>query len=633
MWKKLTVNFTFQNRFVIRETDGDKSKTSTLTILKSSRDDSHLYTCIVTNSFGKDEMNIQLIVQEPPDPPWNLTAVNVTSRSITVHWLNGFSGNSEILRHLVQYKVDKAENSQGPSDPSNEIEVTTLEEAPSGVSTQVNVYSAGSQSLKVMWKPVNKTLRNGQIKGYNVGFRKTSTDEPYQIRDIAAVTSASETDGWHTTYLTNLDRLTNYSVVVQAYNKAGFGPMTKEVIASTLETAPPTSPVVKATGVTATSASFQWSRDPKDKSAITEYIFHFKTTNGEWLKRHLHSNDNSLTLNDLRCGTRYEAYLTASNSLGTGEPSQTIRFRTKDSVPVPPPKDLFLEVHGTSLVLLLTTWKDGGCPIRNFTVLYKPKTQHRWHNVSHQVSYGNKKFTIPFLKPGETYELLVTARGDGGAIQVKYEFQTHRVITTFVASSTVKHKSRALPFHKNLILIVPVVVSAFVVTLIIIIVVVCLRKHPTEGRTSGSVRQRGKQSADENVVMGDLSEKLTGTTKTGRERQSYYSSPTRRPILTSHIGTRGRRPDNHEYAEPYASVPPPRRVPDGVIRDCIKDRPNEGTIRSTFSRPEGDIWNDGRSTQPPGLWERYEPSSNSSQSENSNDRTSSQYSVGRRIQV
>ncbi|XP_022258331.1 Down syndrome cell adhesion molecule homolog [Limulus polyphemus] len=546
------------------------------------------------------------------------------------------------LQPVTTYNIRvQAENSLGPSDPSNEIEVTTLEEAPSGVPTEVNVYSAGSQSLKVMWKPVDKTLRNGQIKGYNVGFRKTSSDEPYQIRDIATVTSYSETDGWHTTYLTNLIRLTNYSVVVQAYNKAGFGPMTKEVTASTLETAPPTSPVVKVTGVTSSSANFQWNRDPKDKSTVTEYIFHFKTTNGEWFKRHLHSSANSLTLNDLRCGTQYEAYLTASNSLGTGEPSQTLHFRTKDIAPVPPLKDVFLEVHGTSVILLLTTWQDGGCPIRNFTVSYKPKTQHRWHNISHQVSYGNKKFNIPFLKPGEVYQLLVTARGDGGVTQANYEFRTHRVATTFVAtaSSTIKHKGRALPFHKNLILIVPVVVSAFVIILIIIIVVVCLRKHPSEGSTrctSESGRQRGKQSVDENVVMGDLSEKLTGATKTGTERQSYYSSPTRRPILRSHIGTRGRRPDNHEYAEPYASVPPPRRVPDDVSRDYIKDRPNEGsvgTIRSTFSRPEGDLWNDGRSNQPPGLWDRYEPSSNSSQSENSNDRTSSQYSGGRRIQM
>ncbi|XP_022237469.1 Down syndrome cell adhesion molecule-like protein Dscam2 [Limulus polyphemus] len=681
IWKKdrNELNNSKNTRFLIKEDNEEGKKVSTLTITKALRQDSHLYSCFASNKFGEDETNIQLIVQEPPDPPWNLTVLNVTSRTVTFHWLNGFSGNSQILRQLVQYKLltdfwlDSvmqliipglgstatlqnlqpvttynirviAENSLGPSEPSNVINITTQEEAPSGAPIEVNVYSAGSQSLKVMWKPPAKDLQHGVITGYNIGFRKTNKDEPYQIRDVTTVTSASEGVGWQTTYLTNLDRLTTYSVVIQAYNKAGLGPRSKEVTASTLETAPPTSPVISISKVTSSSAVFQWKRDPKDKSIVSEYVFQYKTNGSEWRKQHLDGSTNSVTLNNLQCGSKYEAYLTASNSLGTGEPSQTIHFRTKEAAPVSPPKDTFLKIHGTSVTLLLTNWQDGGCSIRNFTVLYKPKSQHTWYNISNQVQSDNGKLTIRVLKPGEVYQLLVTAHGDGGVTQTEYEFQTHRLATTFVATAfpTINQKGYGLLFYSNIALIVPVVVSAVVIIVIIVISVVCLRKHPAESSSRHSTtngNQRVKHPKDENMVMGELSEKLPGFNKTGTGRQSYYSSPTRRPISNSQDRTRGRRPEAHEYAEPYASVPPPRRVSDEVSRVCLKDNMNEGTIRtlrSAFSRSEGlstEIWNDGRANQSTELWERYEPSSNSSQSENSNDRTSSQYGGVRRIHI
>lgn len=50
-------------RYVIKADTARGSITSYLEILDTNRLDSALFTCIITNSFGSDSTNIQLIVQ------------------------------------------------------------------------------------------------------------------------------------------------------------------------------------------------------------------------------------------------------------------------------------------------------------------------------------------------------------------------------------------------------------------------------------------------------------------------------------------------------------------------------------------------------------------------------------------
>ncbi|GBO08527.1 hypothetical protein AVEN_145905-1, partial [Araneus ventricosus] len=59
------------------------------------------------------------------------------------------------------------------------------------------------------------------------------------------------------------------------------------------------------------------------------YTLHYKTDDGNWQQEQLSSDADKYTLRNLRCGTRYHLYMTASNSLGTGEPSEAVSARTK----------------------------------------------------------------------------------------------------------------------------------------------------------------------------------------------------------------------------------------------------------------------------------------------------------------
>lgn len=189
--------------------------------------------------------------------------------------------------------------------------------------------STGSQSLKVTWTPPRSELRHGSIIGYYIGYKVVGSDDQFQYKHFI-----SEPDELHlsvyTTYLTNLKRLTTYRVAVQAYNKAGVGPLSDNVEATTLETSPPISPSLRVLSSTNSTIRLVWEKDEKDKSITTEYTLYYKEDNRkDWKEIRVASNVHDHHLANLLCGTRYQLYMTATNSLGTGEPGPSVATRTK----------------------------------------------------------------------------------------------------------------------------------------------------------------------------------------------------------------------------------------------------------------------------------------------------------------
>lgn len=76
-----------------------------------------------------------------------------------------------------------------------------------------------------------KELQNGVIRGYQIGYRENSpgSSGQYSIVEMKA-TGDSEV---YT--LDNLRKFAQYGVVVQAFNRAGTGPSSSEINATTLE--------------------------------------------------------------------------------------------------------------------------------------------------------------------------------------------------------------------------------------------------------------------------------------------------------------------------------------------------------------------------------------------------------------
>lgn len=420
----------------------------------------------------------------------------------------------------------RALNELGQSEFSKSILFTTDEEAIGGPPLDVAVEATGAHSLKVRWRAPVRSLQNGLIRGYYIGYRALASSpgsgqmtasshqtgfsadggaqsalgvpssvgqpskllaglakqdadaEQYQYKNVqldfsplnlrhlgqgaSSLGSQVHTDFLfgsdfnldrqttanvsklppqiHTSYLTNLRRKTAYSVIVQAYNKIGAGPRSDQVVVSTLDAAPPMSPILRVLSCTFNSVQVAWSSrrfssnqqleqslnasnlDHSEQLALLEddddpqsfYTIHYRaesqrasSTSGsqsslsqssddEWIQRRIAKRQPMpYTLANLRCGSHHAAFMTATNSLGQSEPGETIKFATMGAAPLAPTSSTdFIQVNLTQVTLRLGAWQNVGCVIGSFLLKYKQTSQTKWTILEHQVHPTVQTVTI-----------------------------------------------------------------------------------------------------------------------------------------------------------------------------------------------------------------------------------------------
>ncbi|CAN7998424.1 unnamed protein product [Ixodes hexagonus] len=601
MKDKLLVNPKQDPRYELVETIQTTGVTSEVLIRQTDRRDSALFTCVATNNFGHDDTNIQLIVQEPPDAPQDLQAIETGSRSVKLGWTAPYSGNSPITHYTVQYKDDGskwhakminlstsatetsgtvrglkpalvyhfrvfAENRLGRSDASHSIKVTTAEEAPGGPPTKVRAQPMSSRSLKITWNPPSKELHYGAIQGYYVGYRVASSSEPYIYKTLS-----SEVDAREGCLLTALSRFTQYGVIVQAYNKKGAGPPSDEVVVQTLDSDPPSAPYLQLDATSFTSVSIKWERQSDDPNPVTAYYVRQKESggSGDWQETHVQGDQNSLTIGDLKCGSAYQFTVRGHNAAGSGDTSDILTVKTNGAAPVAPDRQSLLQYNATTAVVQLSTWHSGGCPIHQFTVKYRRQKDAEWTTL--QTRHRDKRLEIQDLSPGTWYTLQMTAHNSAGVTEAEYAFATlakHGAADQVTPRTEVHRETSSVVSDATVV--IPVVVSILVV--IAVLVIVCMvvrRKHSSGSSQSGTyangsslygTRKNGMQEA---MQMTDLEGKV------GKECSSSAFFPA--PYATTHLGTRGPEKRADHQDEPlYATVKRTPRPPrsDGHIYQC-----------------------------------------------------------------
>lgn len=123
-----------------------------------------------------------------------------------------------------------AEGPAGKSKPSPELLVRTEPQRPAGSPLNLAVRPVSSSELLVTWAPPLPDLRHGDIQGFNVGYR-SATMGSY---NYTSVTGDGE-DGGGELLLGGLSKYMTYSIVVQAFNEVGPGPLTEPFTAQTME--------------------------------------------------------------------------------------------------------------------------------------------------------------------------------------------------------------------------------------------------------------------------------------------------------------------------------------------------------------------------------------------------------------
>ncbi|GBM14554.1 Down syndrome cell adhesion molecule [Araneus ventricosus] len=526
-----------------------------LVIEKAEREDSASFTCTAMNDFGEDSMNFQLTVQDVPDAPQNVEVHDVGSRSVRLTWNRPFDGNSPIIRYTVAWRRNdvlsrtfnlltdkstggpipiagdettiiirgldpktryffrvKCENVLGDSQYGAEVAVTTLEEPPREPPVSVKAIPLSSRSVNVTWQRPIRSDATSSVDGFYVGIKSKGSLEPYTFKSVVLTEELIQRFE-----IRNLNRFTEYTVVVQPFNSRGAGPPSEEIEVRTLEFDSPGTPAIKSYYTTSKTIKMSWEINVTPDAPVTGHYLYNRMEGSTWQEIRLKGENKEYLLQDLQCGTKYYCYIVAFNSAGRGNKSETISVKTDGNAPIAPDKRFLLSLNYTTLLINLNSWHNGGCPIRFFVIQYKANGQQDWTLVSNNIIPEQQNITVMDLIPGTWYSLLMTARNDAGSTDAEYVFATMTTSGEYPPRPS-EVSDIGGSFYRHLLITVPVVSSA--VVLIVVLCVVCLitRRRTSVRRTLSS------DVAESNDPVKPESMPLSSTYETGQE-PAYFPAP------------------------------------------------------------------------------------------------------------
>ncbi|XP_046646636.1 Down syndrome cell adhesion molecule-like protein Dscam2 isoform X3 [Daphnia pulicaria] len=188
---------------------------------------------------------------------------------------------------------------------------------------------------------------------------------------------------------------------------------------------PPVPPALHVFQTTVQQIQMQWKAEDDGGSPVRGFLLHWRLADGgDWEERELDRHVTTAQLDNLRCGTRYQVYLTSHNAVGTSGPSNSITARTKGDAPlVPSAVSAALSTNSSHISVFLNGWQERGCPIRSFGVDFKMDGEAYWTTVSDDVQNLPVIF-IEDVQPSTAYNLKVRAKTSGGTVAVEYDVVT-----------------------------------------------------------------------------------------------------------------------------------------------------------------------------------------------------------------
>ncbi|XP_049781073.1 Down syndrome cell adhesion molecule-like protein Dscam2 [Schistocerca cancellata] len=258
--------------------------------------------------------------------------------------------------------------------------------------------------------PPDESLQNGEILGYYIGYKISNSSEPFHYKTFE-VTPGMELQNT----LNELQKFTEYSVLVQAYNRAGAGPHSKEVTAITEEDVPGAPPSdVQCTALSSQRILVLWSSPPE--SAVNGILKGYKV-----LYRSLAdfedfshpveqiTRDNKLELANLDRFCNYSIEVCAFTNKGDGVKSRPIFCRTLEDVPSEPADIKALIMDSRTI---LVSWRPPNYPngrIQKYKVYLRSLDGIGLDKDSFDIPAEQTFYTITHLELHHRYEFWVSA--------------------------------------------------------------------------------------------------------------------------------------------------------------------------------------------------------------------------------
>ncbi|CAG9838354.1 unnamed protein product [Diabrotica balteata] len=447
--------------------------------------------------YGRDQQLVQLLVQEPPVPPQNVEAAMISSRSVNLKWQHKSGDTHEVFKFIIEYReMDRswhqielsdsplpftaliedlkpatkytfhviAEGPAGKSSPSEDLLLRTEPQRPAGPPLNPATRPISSSEILVTWSPPLPELRHGDIQGFNIGYR-TATMGSYNFTSV----NGDGEDGGEI-LLGGLNKYTRYTIVVQAFNEVGAGPLSEPVTAQTMEDVPGPPADLKVVVSSPQSLKVSWLKPVEPNGVLTKYNLYRRSMDGRTevdnARQTISSQNTIFEVKSVQSHIEYQFWVTASTRIGEGQSSKVVsqvatpranhNIQLMDTgelilsklqigdvgnytchvdngqgtdriiyhliVQIPPIAPLLYVTSATSSSVLLH-WKagnNGGASISGFTLNYKKEHGdiEEVHLSRHATSYELKG-----LSCGTTYHLYLIAHNKIGSSPASHPLQ------------------------------------------------------------------------------------------------------------------------------------------------------------------------------------------------------------------
>ncbi|XP_023037037.2 Down syndrome cell adhesion molecule-like protein Dscam2 [Drosophila willistoni] len=447
-----------------------------------------------------------------PDAPKRIKSVVSTVSSVIVSWLpprhpNGLIAKYtiyirilekgqelKILKEVLSARTLHFEAKDLDLKESYEAWVTASTRVGQGPSTPViklvpsssipAAIISFSQSISVSWRADIK------LACIFVGNPKVIVE--WKVLNIRQKKNIRlEVNHENTLHLRNVERWNegNYSCTTK--NSIGSDQIVYQVYVQV----PPSTPIVFINTVQKHSISLQWRVEDFGGTSLRGFTLTYRHDTDEWVEIVLEWRANSYVLENLRCGTRYQFFINSFNKIGISPNSAVETAKTKGNKPIAPVKYKFIHPNITSIILDLSSWDDGGCPILYFSIEFKIfQSSNEWIIVSNKVE-TKTLYNIGDLEAGTAYNLRVTAYNNAGPTTKEFYFQTHTFFGSISSTDSEKGPGRKIVLT-DVHLVAIIIASIFGTILALIGAFICFKNYPRRTLSGNGDTQRTCSSPD-----------------------------------------------------------------------------------------------------------------------------------------
>ncbi|CAG9861808.1 unnamed protein product [Phyllotreta striolata] len=472
----------------------------------------------------------------------------------------GIMKNKIVLSELQQDRnyeiVVVPYNAQGEGPASPPITVYVGEAVPTGEPRSLEGKPVSSTEVSLKWKPPQQNMQNGELLGYKIFYLVLNSPQEIEPgkkwEEEIEVVPASTTS--HS--LVFLDKYTEYSIQVLAFNPAGDGPRSRPIRVKTWQGLPSPPTNLTFSEITMNSLMVSWNPPRKRNGDIISYIVTYETAveNDRYSKQVKQKVTTTyLQVQSLEEEVTYTFKVKAQTIDWGPAVASNVTTGPQDGSPSTP-KELTLVKTLSSIELKWSNGASGKGPILGYYVESRRKDDVRWQTVTKTTNGLLQEFTVLYqsLLPSTSYNFRVIPYNKFGISYPAYSDES--VLTPSKLYMEYGYLQHA-PFYRQTWFMVAL--AAFSIIIIItIIAILCVKSK------SYKYKQEAQKTLEESMAMSTCDQQELAmdyyNSRNGSASTNTLNNLTKK-------GTLSRKPPHHHHQPPTVlGKSPPRPSPASV---------------------------------------------------------------------